>query len=405
MSGSTRIRDRLPLTCAVRRDDSHGRSTGGVLLADAALAIGLDILTALPLVHRHESSPLVWLLDQALVVPLVLRRRYPVPVFAAVGVLAAVQWLSGQRLPADAALLLALYTVAAQEPRRRAVVAGAVLELGVVLASLRFAPTGDGVVGSLVFLTGLVAAAYLFGTSLRTRRDHLASVEDRALRLEVERDQQARLGAIAERTRIAREMHDIVAHNLSVMITLADGAVVARSTEPAAAGEAMAQVASTGRQALGEMRRLLGVLRDDADSGALDPQPGLGQLDDLLEQVRSTGLTVRKEVQGTPRDLTLTEQLTVYRTVQEALTNTIKHGRGATAATVLLDWQPLAVTVSVTDDGAAGPHTSGSASDALGLSGMRERLAVHGGTLRAGPRTRAGWLVQASLPLDAGRAK
>jgi signal transduction histidine kinase len=373
-------------------------SGGRVLLTDAALALGLDLLTALPLIHRGESSPLVWLLDQALVLPLVLRRRYPIPVFAVVCVLAAVQWLSGERLPADAALLLALYTIAAQEPRRHAFVAAGVLELGVVLASIRFAPTGDGVVGSLVFLTGLVAAAYLFGTNLRTRRDYLASVEDRALRLEVERDQQARLGAIAERTRIAREMHDIVAHNLSVMITLADGAVVTQASEPAASGDAMAQVASTGRQALGEMRRLLGVLRDDDDGSGVDPQPGLDQLEDLMEQVRRTGLAVRKDVRGTPRALTMTEQLTVYRAVQEALTNTMKHARGATAATVLLDWQPQALGVTVTDDGAAPPHPGPSATDGLGLSGMRERLAVHGGTLRAGPRSRTGWLVQATLP-------
>jgi signal transduction histidine kinase len=313
-------------------------------------------------------------------------------------VLAAVQWLSGERLPADAALLLALFTIAAQEPRRRAFVAAGVLELGVVLASIRFAPTGDGVVGSLVFLTGLVAAAYLFGTSLRTRREYLASVEDRALRLEVERDQQARLGAIAERTRIAREMHDIVAHNLSVMITLAEGAVATHVSEPAAAADAMAQVASTGRQALGEMRQLLGVLRDDDDNNVLDPQPGLDQLEDLLEQVRRTGLAVRKDVRGTPRALTMTEQLTIYRAVQEALTNTMKHARGATAATVLLDWQPQSLSVTVTDDGAARADPGASATDGLGLSGMRERLAVHGGTLRAGPRSRTGWLVQATLP-------
>jgi signal transduction histidine kinase len=369
-----------------------------VLLADTALAIGLDLLTALPLIHRRESSPLVWLLDQALVLPLVLRRRYPIPVFAVVGLLAAVQWLTGERLPADASLLLALYTIAAQEPRRRALVAAGVLELGVVLASIRFAPTGDGIVGSLVFLTGLVAAAYLFGTNLQTRRDYLASVEDRALRLEVERDQQARLGALAERTRIAREMHDIVAHNLSVMITLADGAVATRASEPAASGDAMAQVASTGRQALGEMRRLLGVLRDKDDTSGVDPQPGLDQLEDLLDQVRNTGLAVRKDVRGTPQALTMTEQLTVYRAVQEALTNTMKHARGATAATVLLDWHPRSLSVTVTDDGAVAPDATAWATDGLGLSGMRERIAVHGGTLRAGPGSSTGWLVQATLP-------
>ncbi|MCW2570042.1 MAG: putative two-component sensor [Frankiales bacterium] len=376
--------------------------TARILIADAAVAVGLDVLTALPLIHRHESSPWVWLLDQGLVLPLVLRRRHPVPVFAFVAVLASIQWLGGQRLPADAALLVALYTVAAHERRSRAVVTAGVLEVGVVLASIRFAPTGDGVIGSLIFLTGLVAAAYLFGTSFQTRREYLASVEDRAVRLEAERDQQARLGAIAERTRIAREMHDIVAHNLSVIIALADGAHAAQETSPSTAADAMAQVAATGRQALGEMRTLLGVLRDDDDGmSGLGPQPDLQQLDDLLEQVRSTGLSVRKNVHGEPRPLSKTAELTVYRTVQEALTNTLKHAHAATAVTVLLDWRPETLHVVVTDDGTGNAEVTRSSAAGLGLTGMRERLGVHRGVLMAQPGTGGGWVVHAELPLSA----
>lgn len=185
-------------------------------------------------------------------------------------------------------------------------------------------------------------------------------MEDRAVRLEHERDQQARLIATAERARIAREMHDIVAHNLSIMITLADGAALSNQAGPAgpsAATAAMAQVSSTGRQALAEMR--------------------------------STGLTVRLSVHGQPRSLPLTAQLTVYRVIQESLTNALKHANEVTAVHVVLDWGGRELHVLVTDDGVPSPasgHGRG-----LGLSGMRERLAVHGGMLTAGPTTERGW--------------
>lgn len=392
-AGSLRLEDD-PLAAARRRPDWTRR----VLLIDIVVMLALNVATAIPLLHRGDTAPGVWLLDQAIVLPLALRRRYPIAVFAVVAVLASVQWLTGERLPADAALLLAFYTVAAHDSRRRATIAAAVLELGVILAALRFAPTGDGVIGSFVFLTGIVAAVYLLGTSLQSRRDHLASVEDRAVRLEIERDQQAQLSATAERTRIAREMHDIVAHNLSVMITLADGAAATNATQPAAAGAAMEQVATTGRQALGEMRHLLGVLRDTDQPAGLDPQPNLAQLDQLLDQVRNTGLTVRLQVQNAPHQLTPTAELTVYRVVQECLTNTLKHAHRATAATVILDWRLDALHLVVTDDGdtsvPARPSEPG-----LGLSGMRERLAVHGGLLTAGPTRAAGWKVHARLPV------
>lgn len=366
------------------------------MLLDVALAVALDVATALPLVHHDERSAAVWLLDQALVLPLIVRRRYPSAVFALIALLASVQWISGIRLAADAALLVALYTVAALEPRQRAVTAAAVLELGVVLASIRFAPTGDGIIGSLVFLSGLVTAAFLLGTSGRTRRQYLDGLEERAERLEVERDQQGRLGAAAERTRIAREMHDIVAHNLAVMIALAEGAAATVSTDSKAASAAMRQAAQTGRGALGQMRHLLGVLRDDQTSAVTAPQPGLDDLPQLMAQVRSTGLTARLETRGQPRDLSHTMQLTLYRAVQEALTNTMKHAPTATAATVVFDWCGDALQVCVTDNG--GAVVVSSAPQGHGLSGMRERLAMHGGALNFGAQ-RGGWTVRVQLPL------
>ncbi len=374
--------------------------TRRVAVNDAVVAVALAVLTALPLARSGESSPLVWLLDLALVLPLALRRRHPGGVFALVALLACVQLVDGLRLPADAALILALYTVAAHEPRGRAIAAAILLEGGVVLASLRFAPTGDGTVGSLVFLTGLVAAAFLLGTSLQTRSAYLASVEDRALRLEIERDQQARLIQVAERTRIAREMHDIVAHNLSVMITLAAGAALTTPTDPKAAATAMEQVAQTGRHALTEMRHLLGFLREDGRP-TVTPQPGLDQLDDLLTQVRSTGLPVRMSVQGRPRPLPMTTQLTLYRAVQEALTNTRKHGRDVTRANVRIHWQPAALELAISDDGApANGHLPDDAPLGMGLVGIRERVRASGGTVNAASQPEGGWSVRVHLPAD-----
>lgn len=366
------------------------------MLLDVALAVALDVATALPLVHDGERSATVWLLDQALVLPLMFRRRHPSAVFALIALLASLQWISGIRLAADASLLIALYTVAAIEPRHRAVTAAAVLELGVVLASIRFAPTGDGIIGSLVFLSGLATAAFVLGTSGRTRRQYLDSLEERAERLEVERDQQGRLGAAAERTRIAREMHDIVAHNLAVMIALAEGAAAIVPTDPEASSAAIRQVAQTGRGALGQMRHLLGVLRDDQTPAGTAPQPGLADLPELMAQVRSTGLAARLQTRGQPQDLSDTMQLTIYRAVQEALTNTMKHAPSATVATVVLEWHSDVLQALVTDNGGAVRTTS--APPGHGLSGMRERLAMHGGGLSFGAE-RGGWTVRVQLPL------
>ena len=391
---------------APERRRARARSwTWRTALADLSIALVLDLATAHTVWREHQGvGPAVWVLDQALVLPVVLRRRHPAAVFAVVAAVASVQWAQRLALPADAALLLALYTVAAHEVRARAVAAAAVLETGVVLASVRFAPTGDGVIGSLVFLTGLVVAAYLLGTSVRSRHAYLAALEDRARRLEIERDQQARLIQVAERTRIAREMHDIVSHNLSVMITLAAGAAATTATGPVQAAQAMEQVAVTGRAALAEMRRLLGVLREDGPAaGIARPQPGLDQLDELLDQVRGTGLAVRLQVRGRPRPVPGTTQLTLYRAVQEALTNSRKHARGLTGAVVAFTWRPEDLELVVSDDGApagpAGSGPAGSGSAGMGLAGMRERVTAVGGTMTARGGANGGWRVRVNVPL------
>ncbi len=351
----------------------------------------------------HGAGWRVWVLSLLLVLPLAVRRRSPSGVFALVSLVALVQLLVGERLVADMALLVALYTVAALETRQRALAAAGVLEVGVVLASVRFAPAGGGVVGSIVFLSGLVTAALFIGTTQRTRRAYLASVVDRAARLEREVDQQARLAATAERTRIAREMHDIVAHSVSVIVTLADAAALANATDPPAATHAMQQVSATGRQALGEMRRLLGVLREDGadEEGAgagLAPQPGLSELDTLLAQMREAGLPLMLRVTGQPAALPQTAETAVYRIVQESLTNVLKHSDSPEQVSVTMRWSDDWLTLDVVDDGrpvsSVAPVPGGH-----GLAGMRERVLVQSGQLHAGPRSRGGWGVHARLPL------
>jgi signal transduction histidine kinase len=279
--------------------------------------------------------------------------------------------------------------------------AGAVLELGVVLAVLRW--SGESGANAFVALSAFATAAGVMGINVRNRRLLLASLEERATRLERERDQQGQLAAGAERARIAREMHDIVAHNLSVMIALADGAAYAVRDAPDQAEDAMHRASRTGRQALNEMRRLLGVLREDADTQGqvLAPQPGLDEVDALIDQVRATGLPVAYEVRGQPSDaIPAGLQLAVYRIVQEALTNTLKHAGADAGAQVTLTFGDQDVGVEVVDYGSADVAV---AEEGGGLRGMRERAAVYDGTIACGPRPgRDGWQTATRLSF-AGR--
>jgi signal transduction histidine kinase len=244
--------------------------------------------------------------------------------------------------------------------------------------------------------------------ALRSRLDWLA---ERAERLELERDQQATLAAVTERARIAREMHDVVSHNIQVMVTLADAASSAQATDPDRAAEAIHEVSSTGRQALTDMRRMLGVLRDEPGpangSGAAAagrgrasyaPQPGLGELDALIERVQATGLDVSLRRLGLPFELSSAAGLTVYRVVQEALTNALKHAEEVRAVQVELAFADPDVAVRITDDGRTKVVVPSSpTSGGHGLAGMAERAAAFEGTLTAGPRPAGGWEVEAML--------
>jgi signal transduction histidine kinase len=338
-------------------------------------------------------------------VPALARRRYPLPTFAVstalvLGFWAADGFATDRLLPAYVVLWFLLFGVADRCGPRETLVAVVACEVIAVisLATPSTMDRGDGG-PAVVPLTALTIAVAVVGRNRQTRRAYTASLEDRAARLEREQDQQARVAVAEERARIAREVHDVVAHNVSVMIALADGATYA--TKEPAARTAMAHVATTGRTALTEMSRLLGVLREDDGSPSRRPAPALGDLEALVEQVRAAGLRTDLVVTGAPVPLEATAQLAVYRLVQEALTNTLKYARGVRQAVVRLSWQPDALVVDVRDDGGV----VGATTPGHGITGMRERFGAWGGTVAAGPVDGGGWLVHARLPLAGTRVE
>ena len=341
--------------------------------------------------HGHKEI----LFQAALILPLIWRRRAPILVFSVIAGVAFVQWLTSVPLPADVALLVALFTLAVHADPRRALVGAGVVFAGVLMASVRWSPGGN-VVKSVVFLTGLLVAALFVGIALRTWHSYMDSLLERTKRLEHERDQQAMLAAATERSRIAREMHDVIAHSVSIMVTLADGAVATVNSHPRRAREAMADVSATGRLALTDMRHLLGVLRSDGLTADREPQPQLSGLPRLLEGVRGTGLEVAFEQVGKPFEVPPGVELTVFRIVQESLTNVLKHAQEPTVAQVTLTFDAPFVDVRVLDDGkSANPCPEGH-----GLGGMRERATISGGRLRAGPSKAGGWEVRALVRAD-----
>ena len=243
--------------------------------------------------------------------------------------------------------------------------------------------------GNLTFFTAIFGGTWLAGRAMRRRRG-------RERELILEREEKARPAVLEERTRIARELHDVVAHAVSVIVLQARGARHALGKEPDDARDAIDAIEETATQALGEMRRLLGLLRADDEEVALAPQPSLAHLDTLVAHVRDAGLPVEVRVEGRPRELAPGVDLSAYRIVQEALTNALKHA-GQARARVVVHYGDEVLELEVADTGAG--DANGGGGGGHGLAGMRERVAVFGGELESGPRSEGGFAVRARLPL------
>jgi signal transduction histidine kinase len=365
----------------------------GVLVAMAAGFPGAS--NANP--HPNHAVVAVGILTA---VPLLVRRKWPVPVFVAVFALCLTTALwDSFRTVNVLAMLFAFYSVAALRPLREALACAGALFVAIVGGVVSVAGGNwwyDG-----IFICGLFGAALGLGLYSATRRAYLAGLTERAERVERERDQQVALAAAAERARIAREMHDIVAHNLTVMVTLSEAAAKSVPAAPDRSVELMRGVSSIGRRALADTRSLLGVLRQGPVPASPDvlPVPGLAELDGLVDQVRAAGLDTALEMSGPVPDLPEGLQLTVYRLVQEALTNTLKHAGPGARAAVRLRFLTGELRLEVDDDG-TGSNGTARLDSGSGLLGMRERARAYGGDVQAGPREPHGWRVSAHLKLE-----
>ncbi|MDX6429519.1 MAG: hypothetical protein QOE54_1885 [Streptosporangiaceae bacterium] len=341
-----------------------------------------------------------------IMVALAFRQRYPfaVLVVAAGGnaVLAALHY--SPSVAEVLAFVIAVFTVAAHRALAVSSVGGALALVAFMVMEL--ATPGEMSYVGVVTNTALIAGVWWLGRSLRLRRAYLAELEYRAERLERARDSDARTARVEERSRIARELHDVVAHHVSVMTVQAGAARRIMDKDPGTAREAMVTIEDVGRTTLDEMRRIVGVLRTERDTAAvgpeLSPQPGVQEVGALVDHVRETGLSVQLWMEGEPRPLSTGVNLAAYRLIQEALTNSLKHAGPQARAWVRIHYSPRELMVEIEDDGrgVAAALAENGDSPGHGLVGMRERVALYGGELRIGPRSGGGFEVRARFPLD-----
>ncbi|MGZ4560068.1 MAG: sensor histidine kinase [Mycobacteriaceae bacterium] len=366
------------------------------MVGDGLLSVVVVLLSVVLLSPQaHRASYL--LISLLLSAPLVIRRRYPELAAALVLALGAGQLIlmpDTVVVPADLALAIVLYTLVNYVGRRAGLVYGIGLLIGTVLWSLwRAYSPGDMIVALMVF-----ALAWVLAEFAGARRAYAAEVEMRLAESDRDRDRRAAIAVTDERTRIARELHDVVAHAVSIMVVQADGASYVLPRDPSAVAPALTIISSTGRAALTELRRTLELLRTD-HAGALTPQPGTVGLGELAQRMESVGLSVELELRGDLDTMPAGLALGVYRIVQESLTNVLRHaGPGATAK-VRVHSDERQVMVEITDTGqGTGDFDEGSGN---GLLGMRERVAVLGGSITVGSEPDVGWAVRAILPLNA----
>jgi signal transduction histidine kinase len=344
---------------------------------DVALSVALVLLQTLPLLGR---------------------RRWPIAVMVCVvGAFFSMTVLVGRSSAAGLGIILAVYSVAVYADQVRRVVVGAFGVVLLVAALSVYLATGTHL--TLVFPGIAFIAAWLLGDYIRTRRAYLAELEERTLRAEQDRDADRRRAADEERARIARELHDVIAHHVSVIAVQAGAGRLVQDGDPRAAARTLATVETTARQALVELSRLLGVIRKENEGASpREPQPGLDQLDALVQRARDAGLDVELAVRGRPRSLPAALDLSAYRIVQEAVTNVIKHAPRAHVR-VALRYGDGELDVRVTDDGRGRPSGAPEPRGGHGIVGMQERVALFGGDLQAGPRPEGGFEVAARLPL------
>ena len=368
-------------------------------LQDIGLAValaGVNVVSVLP--YRAQLHPLwlalVLLAGQAL--PLIWRRSAAVGVGAVIGA-ARVSYdkIGFGFAPLPLGPAIAVYTVFDRRgPALR--LATAVLVIAGVAISLDspgHSEPYDAIFQGLIFATAMAA-----GALSRARRSSLHTAQSRAERAEAELDQESARAAAAERTRIARELHDVVAHHVSLMAVQAEAAASLLPAQPARARQSVDIIGETARQALTELRRLLGVLRGPAERSATSPAASLTDLGAVLATVREAGLPVEYEVTGTPAALAPGIELTAFRIVQEALTNTLRHA-DAVRAQVTVAYEPGYVTLSVADSGPRRPEPPASSGSGFGLAGIAERVASCGGSLTVGPTSAAGFALSARLPI------
>jgi signal transduction histidine kinase len=379
--------------------------------ADIALGLAITVFGLVSAQRDHVqldflSVPL--LIIQTL--PVIWRRRDPMRVLYVTGSAITIYSLLGYSdTTSGVGIFIAFYTVAANMPRRRATIAAAITAVGIFLSFASYAVLNSKTGWTTAMTTTYISfgVAWLIGDNLRVRRAYTRQLEQRAQEVEREKEEKAAQAVTEERARIARELHDVVAHYVSVMVVQAAGARRVVDKDPAAAKGALAAVEMAGRTALTEMRRMLEVLR--ADDPGMGPQPGLGEIEHLVQNVRDAGLPVELSVTGTVCCLPAGMDLAAYRIVQEALTNTVKHGGKATAH-VTVRYADDTLEIEVVDDGrgAAAQLLSGAEGGGHGLIGMNERVALFGGMLEAGPILTGGYRVFARMPIepdDVARAK
>ena len=361
---------------------------------------GCLLLPVLPYLFFVDATDGLLMLVQ--ITPLVVRRRRPVPVFTAVALGSAVQALvTDHPLWSQFAFPIALYSVARYAGPRWAAAALGTGLVGAAIAAVDWLHgfganllSVENVLAYSVTIGLFVVVAWTLGTLGRTRQAYVDALVERGERLEREAAQQAAMAAMEERHRIAREMHDVVAHGLTTIVVQADGARAAAAHDPSVTGPAFATIATTGREAIAELRRMLGLLR--AEEAPTAPQPRLDDLPALLDEARAAGTVVDARLAALPA-VSDGVALTTYRIVQEALSNVRKHAGPGAAVAVGVRVEGGSVVVEVADDGrgAAAPDDG----RGLGLAGMRERVDAHGGTLTTGPMAGGGFRVCARIPL------